>query len=220
MDVLLNNSDIFIQGFSTTLVLFCGSAVLALVLGVTTGAMRVSPVPIMRGVGTLYVNLVRNTPLTLIFFFFAFGYPKLFPPGSLGSGLSYLQLAILALGIYTATYVAEVVRSGISTVPIGQVEASRAIGFTFTQTLMNVVVPQAGRAMIPPLMSVMIALLKNTTVAAGFSVMEAGAIRAYLAERSEPLLAGLLWVAAIFVILVMALAYLQRVLEKKLEVVK
>ncbi|MDN6566562.1 MAG: ABC transporter permease subunit, partial [Actinomyces sp.] len=193
---------------------------IALVLGFITGAMRVSPVPIMRAVGTVYVNLVRNTPLTLLFFFFAFGYPKLFPVGSWGSGLSYVELAILALGLYTATYVAEVIRSGINTIPAGQMEAGRALGFTFTQSMQLIVLPQAGRAVVPPMMSVLIALLKNTTVAAGFSVLEAGAIRAYLSERSEPLMAGLLWVAAIFVVLVLLLAMLQRVLEKKLQVVR
>ncbi|MDN6429412.1 MAG: ABC transporter permease subunit, partial [Propionibacterium sp.] len=147
-------------------------------------------------------------------------YPKLFPVGSWGSGLSYVELAILALGLYTATYVAEVIRSGINTIPAGQMEAGRALGFTFTQSMQLIVLPQAGRAVVPPMMSVLIALLKNTTVAAGFSVLEAGAIRAYLSERSEPLMAGLLWVAAIFVVLVLLLAMLQRVLEKKLQVVR
>ena len=220
MDVLFNNMDLFVKGFGTTLVLFAGGGAIALVLGFITGAMRVSPVPIMRAVGTVYVNLVRNTPLTLLFFFFAFGYPKLFPVGSWGSGRSDVELAILALGLYTATYVAEVIRSGINTIPAGQMEAGRALGFTFTQSMQLIVLPQAGRAVVPPMMSVLIALLKNTTVAAGFSVLEAGAIRAYLSERSEPLMAGLLWVAAIFVVLVLLLAMLQRVLEKKLQVVR
>lgn len=220
MDVLFNNLDLFVDGFRNTLILFAGGGAIALVLGFITGAMRVSPVPVMRAVGTLYVNLVRNTPLTLLFFFFVLGYPKLFPKGTWGSGLSFVQLAIIALGLYTATYIAEVIRSGINTIPAGQMEAGRALGFTFTQSMEIIVLPQAGRAVIPPLMSVLIALLKNTTVAAGFSVAEAGAIRASLSERSEPLLAGLLWVAAIFVVLVLLLATLQRYLENRLKVVR
>ena len=83
--------------------------------GIIVGAMRVSPVPIARGVGTAYVNIIRNTPLTLVFFFFVLGYPALRLPK-----MSFLVLAILALGIYTATYVAEVLRAGINTVPVGQ----------------------------------------------------------------------------------------------------
>lgn len=220
MDVLFNNLDLFIDGFRNTLILFAGGGAIALVLGFITGAMRVSPVPVMRAVGTIYVNLVRNTPLTLLFFFFVLGYPKLFPKGTWGSGLSFVQLAIVALGLYTATYIAEVIRSGINTIPAGQMEAGRALGFTFTQSMELIVLPQAGRAVIPPLMSVLIALLKNTTVAAGFSVAEAGAIRATLSERSEPLMAGLLWVAAVFVVLVLLLATLQRFLENRLKVVR
>lgn len=219
MDILFRNADLFVDGFRNTLILFVAAGAIAVVLGFVTGAMRVSPVPIMRAVGTLYVNLVRNTPLTLLFFFFVLGFPKLFPQTTQGGRL-FMRLAILALGLYTATYVAEVVRSGINTVPPGQTEAARALGLTFAQSMTQVVLPQAGRAVVPPMMSVLIALLKNTTVAAGFSVAEAGYIRAALSERSEPLLPGLLWVAAIFVALVMLLAWVQRILEKKLQVIR
>lgn len=215
MDVLLNNLDLFERGFKNTLLLFVWSAVFATVLGAVVGIMRVSPVPIMRAVGTGYVNLVRNTPLTLIFFFFAFGYTKLELPD-----VSYTTLAIIALSLYTATYVGEVLRSGFNTVPIGQAEAARAIGLPFVSTMTWVVLPQAFRAVIPPYMSVMIALLKNTTVAAGFAVAEAGAIRAYASERGEPAIVILLWVAFFFVVLVMVLAYVQRYFEKRWKVAR
>jgi glutamate transport system permease protein len=215
VDVLLNNLDIFVPAFRNTIILFVVSGLASLVLGTIVGAMRVSPVPIMRGVGTLYVNLVRNTPLTLLMFFFAFGYPKL----DLGN-LSFMTLAIIALSVYTATYVAEVIRSGFNTVPVGQAEAARAIGLPFGQTMSLVILPQAFRAVIPPMMSVFIALLKNTTVAAGFSVFEAGAIRAYLSERGEPAIIVLLWVAAIFVVLVAILSFVQRRLENKWRVAR
>ena len=78
-----------------------------------------------------------------------------------------------------------------------------------------VVLPQAFRSVVPPMMSVFIALLKNTTVAAGFSILELGAVRAYLSERGENVLVVLLWVAAIFVVMVMLLSWLQRYLENK-----
>ncbi|MCY0634924.1 ABC transporter permease subunit, partial [Klebsiella pneumoniae] len=79
---------------------------------------------------------------------------------------SFLTLAVCGLGIYTATYVAETLRSGINTVPVGQAEAARALGLGFGQVMTLVVLPQATRSVIPPMMSVFIALLKNTTVAA------------------------------------------------------
>ena len=215
MDVLLNNLDVFVPAFGNTLLLFVVSLVFALLLGTVVGAMRVSPVPIARAVGTVYVNTIRNTPLTLLMFFFAFGYPKLDLPD-----VDYTALAIAALSIYTATYVAEVLRSGINTVPIGQAEAARAIGLDFGLTMTQVVLPQAFRSVIPPLMSVLIALLKNTTVAAGFSVAEAGTIVRVLNERGENSLVVVLWVALAFVILVTGLSLVQRQLEKKWRVAR
>jgi len=210
VNTLLDNLDIFTKGFGNTLILFAWSAVGALILGTVVAAMRVSPVPIMRGVGTVYVNTVRNTPLTLVMMFFALGYPQLGLPK-----LDYIPLAIIALILYTATYVAETLRSGINTVPLGQAEAARAIGLTFGQSLSQIILPQAFRAVVPPLFNVLIALLKNTTIAAAFSVLEAGAIRAYLSERGEPALVVLLWVALVFVILVLILSAIQRSFEKK-----
>jgi len=205
--VIFDNFDLWSEALGNTLLLFVAGGGIALVLGLLVGAMRVSPVPIARGVGTVYVNVVRNTPLTLVFFFFAFGYPQLLPsPG-------FTVLAIWALGIYTATYVAEVVRAGVNTVPVGQAEAARAIGLTFGQVMSLIGLPQAVRSVVPPMMSVLIALLKNTTVAAGFSVLELGAVRAYLSERGENALVVLLWVAVIFVALVLVLSFVQRRLE-------
>lgn len=207
MGVIFDNFDLWSEALGNTLLLFVAGGGIALVLGLLVGAMRVSPVPIARGVGTVYVNMVRNTPLTLVLFFFAFGYPQLLPsPG-------FTVLAIWALGIYTATYVAEVVRAGVNTVPVGQAEAARAIGLTFGQVMSLIVLPQAVRSVVPPMMSVLIALLKNTTVAAGFSVLELGAVRAYLSERGENALVVLLWVAVIFVALVFVLSFVQRRLE-------
>lgn len=213
MNTLTDNLDIFGEGFKNTLILFLISAVFALILGTIVAALRVSPVTPMRALGTFYVNVVRNTPLTLVFVFFVFGYPRLgFPnPG-------FVTLAIVALSLYTATYVSEAIRAGINTVPMGQAEAARAIGLPFAKTMSLVILPQAFRAVMPPLMSVFIALLKNTTVAAGFSVLEAGAIRAYLSERNYPAMQTLLWVALGFVLLVLVLSFVQRTFEKKWKV--
>lgn len=215
MGVIFDHLDIWGEALRNTLILFFGGAVFALVLGTVVGAARVSPVPIARAVGTVYVNTVRNTPLTLVFFFFAFGYPTLGLPK-----LDWVVLGILALGLYTATYVAEVLRSGINTVPVGQAEAARAIGLPFGQVMGLVVLPQAFRSVVPPMMSVFIALLKNTTVAAGFSVAELGRIRAVMSEEGENALVVLLYVAAIFVALVFLLSWLQRTLENRWRVAR
>lgn len=218
MGVISNNLDIWWDGLLGTLILFLAGGVVAVVIGTIVGAMRVSPIPIARAMGTLYVNTIRNTPLTLVFFAFAFALPPLF--GLRLTAPVPLVLAICALGLYTATYVAETIRSGINTVPVGQAEAARALGLTFGQVMSLVVLPQAFRSVIPPLMSVLIALLKNTTVAAGFSVVNLGSVRAYLSERGENQLIVILWVAVVFVALVLLLSWLQRSLENRWRVAR
>ncbi|MDQ0648893.1 glutamate transport system permease protein [Microbacterium natoriense] len=210
MGVITDHLDLWGEALRGTLVLFFGGGLIAIVLGLIVGAARVSPVPIARIVGGVYVNWIRNTPLTLVMFFFAFCLPIL-----VGERMNYTLLAVVALGIYTATYVAEALRAGINTVPIGQAEAARAIGLNFGQVMRFVVLPQATRSVVPPMMSVLIALMKNTTVAAGFSVVNLGTIRASLSEVGENALVVLLWVMVVFVGLVLLLGWLQRYLENK-----
>ncbi len=215
IELLVDNRDLFITGFRNTILLFILAGIGALVLGTLLAAMRVSPVPVLRLLAGGYVTIFRNTPLTLVFFFFAFAYPRLELVD-----VSFFVRAVLALAAYTAAFVCEVVRSGINTVDVGQSEASRALGFTFTQTLTEIVVPQAIRSVVPPMASVLIALLKNTTIAAGFSVAEAGQITPALSERGAPLLIGMFWIAIGFGVLIVPLTATQRILEKRWSVAR
>lgn len=209
LETLTDNWELFLSAFRVTLALFALSGLAAMVLGTALAAMRVSPVPALRALGAGYVNLLRNTPLTLVFFLVVFGAPPL------GIDISFFARAAIALTVYTAAFVCEALRSGINTVPRGQAEAARAVGMTFNQTLGQVVLPQAFRAVVPPLASILIALAKNTTVASGFGVLEAGAIRARLSELGYPVIAGLFWVAVGFLLIVLPLSYAQRGLERR-----
>jgi glutamate transport system permease protein len=214
-DTLTSNADLFRDAFWMTIRLAVLAGVLCLLFGTLLAVMRVSPVPALRGFGTGYVSVVRNTPLTLVFVFMFFGFPKL------GVSASPFKVAIIALTVYTSAFVCEAVRSGVNTVDTGQAEAARAMGMTFGQTLSLVILPQALRAVTPPLVSTMIALTKNTTIAAGFSVAEAGRIRAVLTEP-DPVtgvtydqLYILIWVAACFVVILVPLSLLQQRLESR-----
>jgi glutamate transport system permease protein len=215
LNVLLENLDLYGSAFLSTIELFLVAAIGSLILGTLLAAMRVSPVPILRSFGASYVNVLRNTPLTLVLFFFAFAYPRLHI-----ADLSFFARASTGLILYTAAFVCEVVRSGINTVPVGQAEASRALGFTFTQTLSQIVLPQAVRSVVPPLTSVEIALLKNTTIASGFSVFQAGSLYQTLNERGYNTFIALLWVALGFILLVAPLTILQRRLENRWSVAR
>lgn len=163
---LIENADLFWAGFWATLRLTLASGVIALVVGTLLAALRVSPIPPLRGLGTAYVELVRNTPLTVVFFFVVFVAPQL------GIQIDFFASAIVALSLYTSAFVCEAVRSGINSVGTGQAEAARSIGLTFPQVLSQVVLPQALRTVVPPLINVFIALAKNTSVAGGFFVAE------------------------------------------------
>ncbi|GII20548.1 amino acid ABC transporter permease [Planosporangium mesophilum] len=209
LHTLTDNGELFWRGFKTTIELFLISAIGSLVLGTLLAAARVSPVPILRAVGMTYVQVLRNTPLTLIFAFLVFAGPKL------DIGLEYFPSACVALIAYTSAFICEVVRAGVNTVSPGQAEAARALGMTFPQVTGQIVLPQAFRSIVPPLMSVLIAMLKNTTIAAGFSVVEAGAIPQYMSERGENQFATLIWIVIGFLLLIAPLVTLQRTLERK-----
>ena len=179
MDAVFDNLDAYRQGFVTTLELSVLSSVLALLLGTVLAAMRVSPVPTLRAADSTYVEVVRNTPLTVVFFFAVFVLPQL------DILLSFFTFAVIAVTVYHAAFFCEAVRSGINSVGVGQAEAARSIGLTFTQTLRLVVLPQAFRTVVPPLINVVIALTKNTSIAAAFGVVELTAITTRLANGNS-----------------------------------
>lgn len=175
-----NRRDIFVA-FGVTVEMVVIAGVIALLVGSLLAAMRVSPVPLARGIGGFYVYTIRNTPLLLIMFLFAFGIPNLgFKPELNLGEADLLRLnvffiyATIALGLYTAAFVCEALRSGINSIPMGQAEAARAVGLTFAQTLRLVVLPQAFRAVLQPVASALIAMIKNSAIAVGVGVTEMG----------------------------------------------
>lgn len=166
MDKLVDNLDLILGGFWTTIQLTVVAAVAALILGTILGSFRVSPIPPLRWLGTAYVEFIRNTPLTLVFFFMVFVAPQI------DILVEFKTSAYIALSIYTAAFVCEAVRSGINSVSTGQAEAARAIGMTFSQSLGTVILPQAMRTIIPPLINIFVALTKNSSIAGGFFITE------------------------------------------------
>ncbi|MFM8599857.1 MAG: amino acid ABC transporter permease [Mycobacterium sp.] len=215
-----------LQAFWVTVKLTVLSALGALVLGTLIAAMRLSPVPMLNWIATAYVNIVRNTPLTLIILFCSFGLAQ-----TLGITLadqasrtsiadSNFRLAVLGLTVYTASFVAETVRSGVNTVPLGQAEAARSLGLTFSQNLRVVLLPQAFRAVIVPLGSVLIALTKNTTIASAIGVAEAALLMKEMIENTAALIAVGTIFATGFVILTLPLGLLAGWLGKRWAVVR
>jgi glutamate transport system permease protein len=161
---VVDNIGLFVDALLTTLEICLYGAVGSLVLGTLIAAFRVSPIPPLRAVGSAWVTVFRNTPLTIVLFFCAFGLPEL------GVNAPFFWFGVAGLVLYTSAFVCEAVRSGINSVSPGQAEAARAVGLTFPQSLGAVVLPQALRTVVPPLGSVIIAMIKNSAIVGAFGV--------------------------------------------------
>jgi len=207
--LVFDNFDRYIEGFLNTLSLTLISAVLAIAIGTVLAGFRVSPVPVLRATGTFYVETLRNTPLTLVFFFAVFVLPQV------DVRLSFFAFAVVALTVYHAAFFCEAVRSGINAVGVGQAEAARSIGLGFGQTLRIVVLPQAFRTVVPPLINVFIALTKNSSIAAAFAVTELTKIGLDLANTTGEPIPVLLGVAAFYLIITIPAGQLAGVVERR-----
>jgi glutamate transport system permease protein len=216
MDVIIENLPLYWNGFLRTLFLSAVSGVIALLVGTILAAARVSPVAALRGFSMAYVEIVRNTPLTIAFFFSAIVLPRL--------GVTFQQFevaAIIALSTYTAAFVAEAVRSGVNSVPVGQAEAARSIGMTFSQVLSLIILPQALRTVIPPLINILIALVKNSSIAGAFFVLELFGYGRQLANANgDQVMWVLMGVAFFYLLMTVPLGVLASTVERKVAIAR
>lgn len=215
MSEFLTIIPVMADAFLVTLKLAALSAVLSLALGMVAASMSISPIPPLRWLSALYIRFVRNTPITIVFFLVVFGLPQV------GIRFSFFAFALLALTLYTGTFVAETIRAGILSIPVGQIEAARSIGLTFSQVLRYVVLPQALRSVLPPLASVFIALLKNTSVASAFGLAEAvGAMTNLVNVHSTVVLEIMAFTCAVYIVLALVLGRVFARLERKMAIVR
>jgi putative glutamine transport system permease protein len=166
MRVVQENLPLLLSGLQVTVLLALASLALALVVGTLIGVLRVLPLPVIPALGTAWVEFFRNSPLLVQMFIWFYGLPQL------GISLPPFLAAVVALGIYTSAFVAEVVRAGIQAISGGQVDASRSLGMTYLQTMRFVVLPQAFATTVPPLGNLAIALAKNTSIASTIAVAD------------------------------------------------
>ncbi len=223
MSVVLDNFDLVLKAFTYTVLLFLCAGVLSMILGAILVAMRVGPVAVLRLAASVYVTLVRNTPLLVIFLFFSIAGPKIgirftFIDVHIGQFdfTQYFTIGVVSLTLYTSCFVCEALRSGVNAVPLGQAEAARAIGLPFASVMTEIVLPQALRASVPPLASVQIAMLKNTTVAAAFGLIEAASqMRSFTNDNADERWGIFIAFSLIFVLLVEILSLAAGRLERR-----
>lgn len=191
----------------------------ALLIGTIVAVLRVSPAAVLRGVGAAYVALLRNTPLTLLMVFSILG--AAFILGlqmSQDAATNAFRWAVVVLSLYHAAFVCEAIRSGINTVPVGQAEAARSIGLTFSQSLIHVILPQAFRGAVAPLGSTVIALVKNTTVVAVIGVADSAGLLAKITENEGASMPTFMLFAMVFVVLTLPIGMATTTLSQKLAV--
>jgi aspartate/glutamate/glutamine transport system permease protein len=157
-DLLTDYSDEWLSGFWVTVRLVVFSFAIAMVVGTLIGAARVAPNRWIQRAGGLYVEFFRNIPLLVLLFIVFLG------ARDNGLAISTWVAGTLGLGLYTAAYVAEVLRSGVFSVSKGQIEASLSLGFTYGETMQRIILPQAFRTVISPLGSLIIAMIKNSAI--------------------------------------------------------
>lgn len=229
MDAVFSNFDDYLTAFALTIGLFVVSGIGALIWGTILAVFRVGPVSILNKAAAVYVTLFRNTPLLMIFVFMAIAMPvlgynfKFVEDVEIGGWnvSAFFFRSCLALTLYTSAFVCEALRSGVNAVPVGQAEAGRAIGLTFGQSMREIVLPQAMRAVIPPMTSVLIALLKNTSVAAAFGMAEATATMRIFTNNNADQRIGIFLAFAIgYIILVEVISLSSYLVERKVKVAR
>ncbi len=167
--------DQLVAGFWLSLKLALGTLVLALPLALLVALLRLTPSRVVSGVGFAFVEAIRNVPLLAHILFWYFGAPEVLPDGLkqwLYRGNIEVAAAMIALTLYTAAYMSEDIRSGVRSIPREQLEAARALGFDFFTSMRLVVLPQALRITVPPLISQTLSLWKNTSMAMVVGVAE------------------------------------------------
>ncbi|CAM3530359.1 amino acid ABC transporter permease [Isoptericola cucumis] len=217
---LFANYDV-LGAFWVNIQLTFWAAIFSLILGTVLALMRISPIASLQWAGTAYVNILRNTPLTIIMtFMFLAVWTQLQIRMSDDFATNFFRFAVIGLTVYHAAFVCEAIRSGVNTVPLGQAEAARAIGLPFLPAARLIILPQAFRGAIAPLGNTLIALLKNSTVAAAASVStETSTLMREMIESNSDLIYAIFMTFAIgFVILVIPIGLLTTYLSNRLAV--
>ena len=210
IDLLTENFDALASGFWVTCRLVVGSFLVAAVVGTLVAALRIAPSKWLQRLGGVYVETFRNIPLLVLLFIAYFGLRRAgLPVGTWTAGIA-------SLGLYTAAYVAEVLRSGVFAVSRGQEEAALSLGFDERETLRRIVLPQAIRTVISPLGSITIAMIKNSVIVGGaVAINDLLKESRIIASRTFETEAAFFWAALGYLLLTVAATVAVRRLERR-----
>lgn len=210
-DILVNSfTSILIPGLTATIPLTVISFAIALVIATATALVQFAGVPLLKQLARFYIWVVRGTPLLVQLYVVFYGLPDL------GVLLNPFPAAVIVFSINTGAYAAESIRAALEAVPRGQIEAGYCVGMTYAQVMRRIVLPQAMRTAFPPLSNELIALVKDTSLAANITVLEMLMATQQIISRTYEALPLYLEVALIYLLFSTVLTWLQHVGEKKL----
>jgi polar amino acid transport system permease protein len=208
-----SRADLFIEGARTSLHITLHSAVIGLVVGVIMGLSRGSSNLVLKSISFVYVWLIRGTPVLVQILFVYYAVPALFP----SMQFNEFWAAVFALGLNVGAYNGEVIRAGIEAVPKGQTEAARSLGLSKFKTMRWVVLPQAIRIVIPPLVNNVVALLKDSSLASAIGLLELTLAGNRISSETFQPVPVLTTVAALYLIYTTAITivthYLKRIMR-------
>lgn len=204
------NLSFLLKGLIETLKMAGVAIVLSLIFGIILGVIRYAKIPILSQIVAIIVDILRNLPLVLIIMVAYFGLRDI------GIHFSVFTAAIVALTIFESAMISEIVRSGLNSIPKGQMEAARSSGLSYTQALWHIILPQGLRRMVPPTVSQCIALLKDTSLTIAIGATELMyAARVVYASQTKYMVPTLILVALMYFVINYSLSLLSRRLEAK-----
>ena len=210
-DVVTRNWDILVSGIVLTIVISVASIAAGLALGIAVAAARMSRVPVLRGVSTTYVEIMRNTPLLVQLFLLFFGLPEL------GFRPSAVQAAVIALSLNNGAYLGEIIRGGLQSVPRGQLEAAAAIGLSQRTTFVQILLPLGLRSVIPAITNQFILTILATSVASVVGAPELTQQVLFIDSRVFRTIELLIFLTAAYAVLTLTLSVASAWLNRRLD---
>lgn len=212
--VLWQYRDLFFEGLLVTLQLTVLSFLFAMLIGTVMAIFRISPIAPLRAVGLIYVDIFRNVPLLSLIIVVVYALPEI------GLMWSYNNSVIISMSLVGGAFICESLRAGINSVPAGQIEAARSLGLGFTGTVRYVVLPQAFRSMVQPLVTTFIGIFLSSSLAGTVGVMDLTATVTYINNREARGLMTFMVAAIIYLVISLGAGAVGDRLERKLRVLR
>ena len=212
--VLWQYRDLFFEGLLVTLQLTVLSFLFAMLVGTVLAIFRISPIAPLRAVGLIYVDIFRNVPLLSLIIVVVYALPEI------GLMWSYNNSVIISMSLVGGAFICESLRAGINSVPAGQIEAARSLGLGFTGTVRYVVLPQAFRSMVQPLVTTFIGIFLSSSLAGTVGVMDLTATVTYINNREARGLMTFMVAAIIYLVISLGAGAVGDRLERKLRVLR